>query len=163
MGAEGLTLLPPRVGLDLPGLVTHDRASNAAARRPGYNAAEGDAEMNCDACIPRERILTVCEWARARIAEMGREKDSATLRAEVDRKNRLRRLVRMRKLGDAEVHEALSMTGSYPWRSWREREVSELLSLARDAEGGVRVKGRDWCELLKWCAENGWEDERRPG
>lgn len=118
--------------------------------------------MDCEACIPRERVLAVCGWAKARIAEIGREKDSVALRAEAARRNRLRRLFRMRPLSDAEVHRRLSMHCDYPWRSRREGEVSELLSLARDAEGGVRVEGWDWHKLLEWCADNGWEDEQQP-
>ncbi len=122
---------------------------------------------DCSACIPRERVLAVCEWAKARMAEIGRKKDAATLQAAVKKKNRLRRWVRMKHLSEAEVHRRLLKSYTergilnvfYPWRcGWWESEISELLTLARDADGGIRITGRDWQELLRWCKDIGWQD-----
>jgi len=124
---------------------------------------------DCGFCayIPRERVMAVCEWALAKVGEMRREKDRAFLREQARRRNCRRRLVRMRPLSGDEVHRRLMQeTDSlgfsrhdYPWRCWREREFKELLTLARDASGGVRVSGRDWHDMLQWCEGNGWRDK----
>jgi len=115
----------------------------------------------CSASIPRERVLAVCEWAVARAAEIGREKDWASLRDEAARRNWWRRVFRMRPLGDAEVHGRLMMSDQrdYPWSWWWSREFDEMRTLALDAEGGVRVDGRAWRNMLRWCRDNGWQDD----
>lgn len=126
--------------------------------------------MNASARIPCEKVLTVCDWALARIEEIRLKKDGEFLRKETRRRNRLRGWFRMSALSDAEVHERLlGETDSYgyskhnyPWRSLWERDFRDLRTLARDACGGVRMDERNWCDMLRWCGDNGWTGHGEP-
>jgi len=120
--------------------------------------------------VSREKVLAICTWAKAKIEETRREKDGAFLQRKVRERNWWRRLLRLRVLTSDEIHERLLretdsfglQKHNYPWRCWWEQDFDTLLTLARDAEGGIRVSGEEWRDMLRWCRDRGWRDADCP-
>jgi len=132
--------------------------------------------MDCKAYarVPRDKVLRVCDWALSRIGEIRREKDREFLERTLASRNLWRRCARrvfwrafeVRLLTEEEVHESLLRETdsfglpkhNYPWRSWREEDFADMRTLARDCSESIQIDGRDWCDMMRWCRNNGWRD-----